>query len=396
MSIVFLLCAVQFINILDFMMVMPLGPQFAGAIGVDPSHIGLIAGSYTAAAALSGVVCSSFLDRFDRKKALLTCFAGLIVSTVMCSFSFDLFSMVFARICAGACGGPATALCFAIISDRIPVERRGRALGVIMMSFSLASIVGVPAGLELAHYGNWQTPFFVVGLLGVIVLVVMLALLPSMKDHLADGRAQQSKNAWEAIVEMLALLKTDRYASAMKATSMMMIASFLVVPNIATFVQINMEYPREKLGALYMIGGISSFFSMNITGYLVDRFGGFWLSLIGTLGMMASLVFCFIAEPPMVPAFVIFVTFMVFTSMRNMSYQTVASRIPEPHHRARFMSLQSAVQHFSTSAGALISSAILITTADNKIGNMPVVATMSLVIALFLPFQTKRLLRILG
>jgi predicted MFS family arabinose efflux permease len=396
MSIVFLLCAVQFINILDFMMVMPLGPQFAGAIGVDPSHIGLIAGSYTASAAISGLLCSSFLDRFDRKKALLTCFAGLIISTVMCSFSFDLLSMVFARVCAGAFGGPATALCFAIISDRIPVERRGRALGVIMMSFSLASIIGVPAGLELAQRGNWQTPFFAVGILGAVVLVAMIFLLPAMKDHLVDGRASQSKGVLEAIREMIGLLKTERYASAMTATSMMMIASFLVVPNIATFVQINMEYPSEKLGALYMIGGISSFFSMHITGYLVDRFGGFWISLFGTVGMMTSLLLCFVIEPPVIPAFVIFVTFMVFTSMRNMSFQTVASRIPEPHQRARFMSLQSAVQHFSTSAGALISSAILITTADNKIGNMPIVASMSLLVAVFLPFQTKKIMKIIG
>ena len=69
-SIILLIGAVQFVNILDFMMVMPLGPFFAGPLGIPASRIGVVGGSYTAAAALSGIACSFFLDRFDRRKAL--------------------------------------------------------------------------------------------------------------------------------------------------------------------------------------------------------------------------------------------------------------------------------------------------------------------------------------
>ena len=68
--IIFLVGAVQFVNILDFMMVMPLGPDFARALGISTAHLGLIAGSYTAAAAVAGIVGARFLDRFDRRKAL--------------------------------------------------------------------------------------------------------------------------------------------------------------------------------------------------------------------------------------------------------------------------------------------------------------------------------------
>ena len=68
-TIILLIGAVQFVNILDFMMVMPLGPFFAGPLGIPASRIGGVGGSYTAAAAVSGIVCSYFLDRFDRRKA---------------------------------------------------------------------------------------------------------------------------------------------------------------------------------------------------------------------------------------------------------------------------------------------------------------------------------------
>src|ERR671930_1741893 len=62
--------AVQFINILDFMMVAPLGPDFARALGIPLSHIGYVFGSYTAAAALAGVAGPLFFPRFVRKPAV--------------------------------------------------------------------------------------------------------------------------------------------------------------------------------------------------------------------------------------------------------------------------------------------------------------------------------------
>ena len=59
--IIFLVGAIQFINILDFMMVMPLGPDFAGRSGSRPRISGRSAGSYTAAAAIAGIVARAFL-----------------------------------------------------------------------------------------------------------------------------------------------------------------------------------------------------------------------------------------------------------------------------------------------------------------------------------------------
>lgn len=69
-SLLFLIGAVQFVNILDFMMVMPLGPDFARDLGIPTSQLGLIGGSYTAAAAVTGLLGAFFLDRFDRRSAL--------------------------------------------------------------------------------------------------------------------------------------------------------------------------------------------------------------------------------------------------------------------------------------------------------------------------------------
>src|SRR5256885_17069887 len=86
-TVIFLVGAIQFINILDFMMVMPLGPFFAGPLSIPASRIGVIGGSYTASAAVSGIACSFFLDRFDRRKALAVAMGGLGLATPPGGFS---------------------------------------------------------------------------------------------------------------------------------------------------------------------------------------------------------------------------------------------------------------------------------------------------------------------
>ena len=80
-TIVFCVAAVQFVNILDFMIVMPLGPDFAKALGIPLSKLGYVGGAYTAAACVSGLAGALFLDRFDRRKALGVAMLGLTLGT---------------------------------------------------------------------------------------------------------------------------------------------------------------------------------------------------------------------------------------------------------------------------------------------------------------------------
>src|ERR1700723_2171713 len=81
-SLIFFVGAIQFVNILDFMMVMPLGPDFARALNIPASQIGLIGGAYTFAAAISGLIAALFLDQFARKRALLFFLFGLMSMTL--------------------------------------------------------------------------------------------------------------------------------------------------------------------------------------------------------------------------------------------------------------------------------------------------------------------------
>jgi predicted MFS family arabinose efflux permease len=359
-AIVFCVGAVQFVNILDFMIVMPLGPDFATALDIPLSHIGYVGGSYTAAASISGLAGAFFLDRFDRKKALSVAMTGLVLGTLSGAFATGLGTLMLARVVAGAFGGPATSLSYSIIADVIPPERRGRAMGAVMGAFSIASILGVPAGLELARRGGWRLPFIAVAVLGAILGTYAHAVLPPMFGHLALARKRRFGR------DLLELVRPDVLLSLMM-TTFVMGASFIVIPNIAPYLLYNLGYPRARLGILYLVGGAVSFVAMRGVGVLVDRFGSARVATFGTVFASTVTYLGFARVPPAFPVMLIFVLFMLAMAFRNVAYNTLTSKVPRPDERARFSSIQSSVQHLASALGAFASTQFLSELPDHSL-----------------------------
>jgi len=380
-KLLFLIGAVQFVNILDFVMVMPLGPDLAKNLGMPSSALGLVGGSYTAAAAVSGVVGSFFLDRFDRRKALAVAMFGLVLATASGGLAFNLPSLLAARVAAGTFGGPATAVSLAIITDAVPVERRGRAMGAVMGAFSLASVLGIPAGLELARIGGWQLPFYAVAGLGAVIAFLVLTSLPPFTAHLA---ARTGASAVDA-VGALSFFKRPTFVLSFATTACAMMSGFMLVPNISTFVQINLGFPRDKLGLLYLTGGSISFITTRIAGALADKYGPAPIATVGCVLFSAVVYGSFIDTFTSVPIFLLFGSFMVCSTFRMVPMQALSSRVPNARERARFMSTQSAVQHLSAALGAMVSAHMLSEDARGALLGIENVAWFSIALAMLMP-----------
>ncbi|MFO0581477.1 MAG: MFS transporter [Anaeromyxobacter sp.] len=385
-TLLFLVGAVQFVNVLDFMMVMPLGPDFAVHLGIPLSHLGLVGGSYTASAAVVGLLGAGFLDRFDRRRALAVTMGGLVAATALGGLATGLHSMMAARILAGAFGGPATALSLSIVADVVPAERRGKAIGAVMGAFSVASVLGVPAGLELARLGGWRAPFFAVATLGLVVAGSALLLMPPLRGHLDRAAAGPARAAVSGLDGLVAILRRPAALVALGAVALSMMSNFAIVPNIASHLQLDLGFPREHLGLMYMLGGGVAFFAMRFAGRAVDRFGEWPVSAFGTALFLVVLAVGFAYPQPWFPVPALFVLFMGGNSVRMVAMQNVTSRVPAPEERARYMSTQSAVQHLSSALGAALSTQLLWVQPDGRLGGMPRLAAFSGALALALPF----------
>jgi predicted MFS family arabinose efflux permease len=362
-------------------MVMPLGPDFARALGISPAHLGYIGGAYTAAAAVSGVVAARFLDRFDRRSALAVALFSLVLGTASGALARGLSSLVLARVVAGAFGGPATSIAYSIVADVVPPARRGRAMGAVMGAFSAASVLGVPAGLELALRGGWRLPFIAVAGLGLVVGVLGLGAMPRLRGHIAAPGVT-------ARLPLSTLLSDGTVRLALAMNALVMLAAFLVIPNIAAHLQQNLAYPRDNLGRLYLVGGASSFFVMRLAGRAIDRLGSARVAVVGTAGLVTVFYAGYIAPTgPMnrIAVLALFVAFMLSMSVRNVSMSSLSTRVPRAAQRAGYMSLQSTAQHLSSATGAFVSSKLLHDGANGHLDGIPTVSWMALVLALALP-----------
>jgi len=358
-----LMAMVQFTNIWDFMIVMPLGPDFARSLNIDAGHIGWIAGSYSISAAITGLLIARYLDRFDRRSVLLFNLSGLMVTTLSMTMASTLTQLIAVRIITGIFGGPTIASSLAVIADVFPESRRGEAMGKVMGSFSIASVIGVPLGLEIARMFGWWAPFVVVSVFAAITVTTIRIYLPPMRHHL-DRAGAAMPTLFTSLRHNAAVLP------ALIMTAAAMFASFLIIPNISAHVQQNMGYPRAWLGLLYFCGGSAAFFSMRYAGKQSDRIGYAKTALYALIGLWITLYIGFYAQIHAVPVLVVFVAFMITMSTRNVTSNALVSEIPRPQERAGFMSLISAAQHLMAGAGAMCSTFMLKGTADGRLAGM--------------------------
>jgi predicted MFS family arabinose efflux permease len=292
-----------------------------------------------------------------------------------------------ARLVAGVFGGPATSLAYSIVADVIPAERRGKALGAVMGAFSIASVLGVPAGLELARRGGWQLPFVAVAFLGAALAAFASRVLPPMTAHLARHvHSDHGAHALSALREIYGLFRADVLLS-LTMTFFVMASSFVIVPTFSAYLLGNLGYPRDQLGVLYLVGGSVSFVVMRFVGRLVDAFGSARVGTLGALGLALVVYLGFVRFPPPIPVIAIFVSYMVVSSLRNVSYNTLTSKVPAPDERARFGSVQSAVQHLASAAGAFASAQLLVEldSPPGALGGIPTLGWLSIALGFVVP-----------
>lgn len=359
---VFLLAAVQFVHIVDFMVMMPLGPQLMRVMSLDPQQFGFLVGAYTFSAGLSGFLGVFWLDRFSRKKALAWSFFGFVIGTGLCAFAKNYEFLLMARLLAGALGGVLSALVMAIVGDVFPPEKRGRATATVMAAFSTAAVAGVPFGLFLAHHFGWQSPFIFLALLGFVIGLLLLKVLPPLDAHLQN---QGTKQPWNILKEVLQS-SSRRYGLAL--TGVLIVGQFAVIPYIAPYLVSNAGLSEAKLPLIYITGGALTILSSQLIGRLADKWGKmqtFTLLALGStlpLGLMTQL--------PVSPLWVILsVTglFFVLVSGRMIPAMALINGTVEPQRRAAFLSLNGAVQQLAASAGSSLSGYLIVQNANGTL-----------------------------
>ena len=392
-KLIFLLASVQFVNILDFMIVMPLGPDFATALGIPTARLGIIGGSYTAAAAVSGLIAALFLDRFDRRKALATAMVGLVTATAAAGLADSFAGLVAARALAGSFGGPATSVALAILTDAVPPERRGRAMGAVMGAFSAASVLGVPAGLWLATRGRLADAVPGGGHAGNAG-GARGAGADATDDPAPGPNAGQPGRIDGAGPAAAGVPERPARAAVLPGHGVGHDGLVRGDPPPGDVPAIQPGLPPFRRSRSCISWAASSASSPCASA---DEWSTgavpMPVVLFGSLLLLALFAVAFLPPVPLIPVVVMFVGFMLGNSVRMVGLNTLTSKIPAPMERGRFMSGQSAVQHMSAAIGAGLSTALLVERPDHSLRGMPRLAVFAMALTAVLPLLVRAIQR---
>jgi len=366
------LASVQFISIIDFMIIMPLGPQLMRKLAIGPAQFGLVVSSYTLAAGLAGFVASSLVDRLGRKAAFLGLDAGFLIGTFLCGLAPTYGTLVLARVLTGAFGGILGGLALAIIGDVFPEERRGRATGALMSGFALASVAGVPFGLYLGTHFGWHVPFILLGILGCPVWAMAAWTLPPLRDHLAKAtRAHPLRVVFEVFTH-------PNHLNAFALIVMLMVAAFTIFPYMSPFLVSNVGMTEDELGLVYIAGGAVTLFSAPLIGRLADRYGKLRVfRIIAPLSAVLTLAAANLVPVPVAVAVAIMAALMVCNSGRMVAAMAMITGSVEPHRRGGFLSANSSVQHLSIGFGTYVGGLIVAEAADGRLLHVPILGLVS-------------------
>ena len=391
--IVWILTPIQIVHVLDFVVIIPLGPQLMRTFSLSPQQFGYLVSLYTVAAAVSGFLAANWLDLFDRKRSLLWLLLGFLFATAICAVSSSPVPFAIGRALAGVFGGVMGAVSYAIIAQEVPEDRRGRAMGMLGAAFPLVSIAGVPVSLWIAESVGWHSIFWSIVAMGAGVGIWAYVGLPNVIPEQQSGRT--GSNLARFFGRYKEILSHSEHRWGLALTLPVVFGGFTIVPYIAPFLVKNGFLLEEGLPWIYLIGGSVTIFTSRWIGILADRFGKIRVFCVVSFAAIFGLL-NFTRLEGTVPLLFIFGSttyLMAVLPGRFICLTAINSILAKPEQRGSFLALYASLQQCAIGAASIVGGALISETSQGRIEgylNAGIFASCANLVAITLALYIKR------
>ena len=265
---------------------------FAGLLGVvaDDLSVSIAAAGqlitlYALVYAVGSPILVTVTSEVARRRLLilsLAVFAGANVAAVILpSFGPLLVSRVVAA-CAAAIFTPTTAV---VAASLAPPEKRGRALATVTGGLTVAFAFGIPLGTLVGDYFGWRSAFVLVGVLGAVALIGIVALLPGVESPPSVS-----------LRERLAVVKQPAVLAALSLTAIGLGAGFVVFTFIGPLMGELTGLGGRGTSVMLLLFGLAGVVGNIVGGYGADHWSyGRSLAMIFMVLPISLLAFSLLA-----------------------------------------------------------------------------------------------------
>lgn len=263
-------------------------PAISTDFGTSFSNVRWVVLSYLLASTLFSLIVGRLGDLKGRRKVLLAGTFVFATGTFLCGYSSSFWVLIFARVVQGIGASALIVLPMATVTEIIPREKVGRAIGLLATMSAIGTASGPSmGGFVLAEYG-WRAAFFLMTILGGLSFLLLLRFLPFALNSRDEGL--ENTDLFRTIKSLYSdsLLRTQLFSNIVVSAIMM---STLITGPFYLIHALHMK--PAQMGLVMSAGPIMSVFSGILCGYLVDRYGslpvikyGFIQILIGALSFV--------------------------------------------------------------------------------------------------------------
>ncbi len=393
--ILYLITFIWFCAIVDFLLMLPLGTEIMQLYHIQPREYSMLIFAFSLSGGLSAFAAAFYVDRFDRKSVLLISFFFFAIGSILCSLAVTFHLMLFARFFTGIFGGLLGGISTAFISDLVPYERRGKAMGILNLGFGVASIVGIPFAIFICEHFDVFMPFRLVGILSLIILIPAIIYLPNMRNHITEEKnsiqeilkalfslavyypsivlfpstQEKLKYNISKIIEVLNILKNRNLQNALLFGFFLVLGHFMFISFINPYLVGNLGFKLEDTKWMYIVGGLSVTLTSPRIGKLIDTLGKLKsFRILILLSFIPILVISHLKEASIMMALLICAFMFIFNSGRMIAAQTLITGAATEEERGKFLVIRSSLIELSEGLSALIGGLIL--TKDEQTGHL--------------------------
>ncbi|MCG7379384.1 MFS transporter [Paenibacillus sp. ACRSA] len=276
--------------------------MIAADLGVLTSEAGLLVTVFALAAAIVAPIMITLTINLDRKKLLMTTLGIFIASNGLMFLDLTYEAMLWIRIVQGASGGMATVVAMAVATRLVQQERRGNAIGVILMGLSSSLVLGVPIGTFFSEMFGWRVLFILIGVLSIVPLLIIYKKVPSIKEEEKASLSMQ-----------LSIMRNPTILTALLITLLYVGGYATLFTYITPFLQATSSLSMTEISGVLFLAGICSFVGSKVGGQLADARGVKFTIFLGLILQGVTLLLFALAGVNLIVLILVLMIFMLAT-----------------------------------------------------------------------------------
>jgi MFS family permease len=281
------LIAVNFVDMIGFMIVLPLLPFYALKLHATPETIGHLIASFSVAQLLAAPIWGRVSDRYGRRPALLIGLSASAMAYVVFGLATSVWLLLLSRLVQGA-GGGTTGVAQAYVADTVEPADRARALGWLSAATSAGVMVGPAIGSFAAHLGQ-AAPGMIAAALCLINVFFAWKWLPESHKEPAPVSSKARKPIWHP-AWMALRHPTTAIGRLLWIYGVGMLAFASMTSVMALYLGAEFSIDETTIGYVFLYVGVLSFVMRSLLlGPIVDRIGETWAMRIGTVLLVVGL-----------------------------------------------------------------------------------------------------------